>query len=146
MRLPLLGLAAIAVIATGCGSVLATPKPSAPAMINISGTIAVRGGVSQNGLDGEACATTGAGYKDIQAGVQVVITDAASKTVALATLGPGTMRRPGGPDDFERHCVFSFAAPAPAGHDFYGVEVSHRGRVQFTAAQVKAPLELTLGG
>ncbi|MFF0864122.1 hypothetical protein ACFYUV_20355 [Nonomuraea sp. NPDC003560] len=145
MRLRTVCLAAVATLITGCGSILPVPKSSPSATLDISGTIAVRGGVSQNGLDGEPCTTTGAGFKDIQEGVQVVVTDAASKTIALAALGPGKMRRPGGPDALDRHCVFPFAVSAPAGHDFYGVEVSHRGRVQFTAAQVKTPLELTLG-
>ena len=147
MRSLVLALSIATTLAAGCASSQPEPSPSVsvPALLSIGGTVSVAGGVSQNGLDGEPCALAEAGYEDIRDGAQVVITDASSKTIAVGKLGPGKMRRPGGADASDRHCVFAFEVSAPRGHDFYGIEVSHRGRLQYTAAQLQAPLELTLG-
>lgn len=89
-------------------------------------------------VKGSSCATTG-GYADIRRGAQVVVTDASSATIALGQLGYGSWDR-------QKGCVFLFTvADVPAGHRFYGVEVTHRGRLQFSAEQVAEPLALTIG-
>lgn len=80
---------------------------------------------------------TGGGYADIKTGAQVVIKDETGKVLATTTLGPGTGAGT---------CTFPFRADVPAGSDFYGVELGHRGVVQFTADQMAAGVHLTIGG
>lgn len=134
--------AATLTASAGCGlpSVFADKPPS---KVAITGTLTIRGGESANGEHGEPCEMRG-GYKDIRQGAQVVVTDTASKTIAVGQLDGGRVDRPDGTAYPSRKCVFSFALTAPAGHDFYGVEISHRGRVQYSADQIKNSLELTL--
>jgi hypothetical protein len=86
---------------------------------------------------GSVCFVSGT-YPDVVAGAQVVITDAASKTVAIGALGPGRA-------DDQHDCVFPFSVRGvPSGLGFYGVEVAHRGRVQFTEAEMHGDVRMTL--
>lgn len=107
---------------------------SSPNAIPISGTVTLNDGF---GVEGLPCSGEG-GYGDIREGAQVVVTDAASKTLAVGALGPG--RR-----DAKQDCEFAFSVTAPSGQQFYGLEISHRGRLQYSAAQVSKPLQLSLG-
>ncbi|WP_326644568.1 hypothetical protein OIE67_25690 [Nonomuraea fuscirosea] len=120
----------------------ATPRPStsaAPATQTVSGSVLVRGSSPQVLTENELACTTGGGYDDIRQGAQVVVTDAAGKTIALGQLGAGGWKRDVG-------CSFLFTVPeVPAGEKFYGIEVSHRGRVQYTAEQMTTPIELSIG-
>ncbi|MFF4417498.1 hypothetical protein ACFYY8_33655 [Streptosporangium sp. NPDC001559] len=105
----------------------------------MSGTVTVADFSAVTTMDEVRCATRG-GYSDIQEGAQVVVTDASSTTIALGRLAYGSWNRHTG-------CVFLFNVEGvPGGHKFYGVEVSHRGRLQYTAEQVAQPLALTIGG
>lgn len=85
--------------------------------------------------DHPACSGKGE-YADIGQGTQVVVSDAAGKTVGLGKLGTGVHQ--------ERGCVFRFAITVPPGGQFYGIEVSHRGRVQYAASQLSS-IELKTG-
>lgn len=138
--LALAALACLALALAACSS--EPPKPQTPSALKVSGVITVTPSNYPNVWPGEAntpCATTD-GFSDIAPGTQVVITDAASKTLALGRLEVGTRDGVGG-------CSFAFTVPGvPLGQQFYGIEVSHRGRLQYTADQVKLPLSLTLGG
>ncbi|MEO3863693.1 hypothetical protein [Acrocarpospora sp. B8E8] len=79
------------------------------------------------------------GYNDINEGAQVVVSDASAKTLAIGRLGRGNLTEP-------FSCSFSFTVSGvPAGEKSYGVEVSHRGRIQYPAAELAQPLALTLG-
>lgn len=84
-----------------------------------------------------SCAGHG-GYSDIRAGAQVVITDAEANTIALGSLGLGK-------PDGSSFCVFPFTVQDVPGRSYYGVEVSHRGRVQYSRGDVGKELALTLG-
>lgn len=77
--------------------------------------------------DHPACSGKGE-YADIGQGTQVVISDAAGKTVGLGKLGTGLHE--------ERGCTFRFAITVPPGLQFYGIEVSHRGRLQYAAYEL----------
>lgn len=80
------------------------------------------------------------GYSDIHNGTQVVVTDADGRTLALGRL---TGAEVGGGLDV---CAYTIRiGDVPGGHDFYGIEVSHRGRVQYSRSDVEKPLHLTLG-
>jgi hypothetical protein len=130
--------AALLALTTACGtSTAATPKN-----IDIHGTITVtREGVTK-GSEGEPCRPDG-GYSDIRPGAQVVITDPAGKTIAVGALGNGANRTRSA--SYLSDCEFPFRVTAPAGHQFYGVEVSRRGRLQYAAERLREPVELTLG-
>lgn len=86
--------------------------------------------------DHPACSGKGE-YADIRQHAQVVVTDAAGKTIGVGKLGTGVHTEEG--------CVFRWALAVPAGHDFYGVEVAHRGLSRYSAAQMNLPVELVLG-
>lgn len=92
---------------------------------------------------GQSCRGQG-GYKDIAGGTTVSVTDAAGKTVALGTLSAGTVVET--PAGFNV-CEFNLVVTGiPAGGGFYGVEVSHRGRVQYDEKTLSGQLlHLTLG-
>ncbi|HEY9375022.1 hypothetical protein [Streptomyces sp.] len=85
--------------------------------------------------DHPACSGKGE-YADIGQGTQVVVTDAAGKTVGLGKLGTGLHE--------ERGCTFRFAITVPPGQQFYGIEVAHRGRNQYAAYQLGS-IELKIG-
>jgi hypothetical protein len=77
------------------------------------------------------------GYDDLKIGAPVVVTDAAGKTVGIGQID--TAKEIGG------QCVLSFRiADVPKGSDFYGVAVSHRGTVQYSADEIAKPIELSL--
>jgi hypothetical protein len=91
------------------------------------------------GLDnGALCSGTG-GYSDIDLGTQVNITDATGTLVARGSLGPG--------EKTEAGCQFSFTIDdITPGSKFYTVEVSHRGGLTQTEAELRAGgLAFTLG-
>lgn len=81
------------------------------------------------------------GYSDIQGGTQVVVTDPTSKIVAVGSLGEPVT------GDLLGTCEFPWTVPGvPAGLATYGVEVSHRGSLQETEADLRAgTVTFTLG-
>lgn len=132
----LAGLAVVATVWLRPESVTAVPT----AALKVDGSVTVVGQSPQVVTQDELTCQGGGGYDDIRQGAQVVVSDSAGKTVALGQLGAGSWKRGVG-------CIFLFTvADVPAGEKFYGLEVSHRGRVQYTAAQLAAPVELSIGG
>ena len=128
----MLPLALIFALAAGCSGT--------PATIDVSGAIAIApapGGWT--GSAGEPCRTgSSSGHSDLKEGAQVVISDAAAKTIAIGQLAAGVQDGAGG-------CRFAFrVTKVPDGQGFYGIEVTHRGRLQYTAEQMKKPIELAL--
>jgi len=104
-------------------------------------TITVRGDLAlvstSVAKQGTGCYGTG-GYGDIREGAAVTVTDAAGTTIALGSV-TGSQYTP-------RGCLLTFAvAGVPSGEGFYGVEISHRGVVQFDEAALRVGVELTLG-
>lgn len=87
---------------------------------------------------GEPCSGTG-GYSDIDFGTQVNVTDADGTLVATGSLGLG--------EKTEAGCAFPFTVDEiPPGSKFYTVEVSHRGGLTQTEADLRAGgLGFTLG-
>lgn len=137
----LIGLAAAFVLA-GCSSVPAPVSEPVPEPFSVTGKMTVTGTGPLDywtGGQGSAC-QNGGGYGDINLGTQVVVSDASGKTLALGRLGPGTVSDAAG-----RSCSFPFVVSGvPAGHEFYGIEIAHRGRLQYTADQIQQPLSLEL--
>lgn len=76
------------------------------------------------------------GFEDVHPGAQVVVSDSTEKTVAIGDLEGGG-----------EACQYRFTVTnVPAGLGFYGVEVSHRGRLQYSEDQIREPVRLSLGG
>jgi hypothetical protein len=127
-------------------AVLLAACATPPDPITVTGTIAVPGGYAADGLEGgpgQLCAVDG-GYADLRAGAQVVVTSE-GKTLALGRLGDGKLQLPDLDEWGTRSCVFPFSVQAPGGYDFYGVEVTHRGVLRYTAEQLRQPVEMSLG-
>lgn len=77
------------------------------------------------------------GYADLKVGAPVVVTDAAGKTLAIGKIDEAK--------EVDSQCVLSFRiAGVPKGADFYGITVSHRGTVQYSADELRGPVELSL--
>ncbi len=122
------------------GRLPASPAPSAEAAtLTVRGTMTVIGQRWDfRAIDIITCATRG-GYTDIREGAQVTITDPAGTTIAVGELQEGRFVDGAG-------CAFDFDIPGvPPGHEFYGVEVAHRGRLQYPAAKLPEVLRMTLG-
>jgi hypothetical protein len=83
------------------------------------------------------CYGTG-GYDDMSADAQVTIYDGSGKTIAVTQLDAGTDT--GGTTS----CLFDFEVKVPHS-TYYAIEVSHRGKVTFTEAEMRNRPALTLG-
>lgn len=78
------------------------------------------------------------GYSDIRVNVQVVVTDASGKTVGIGQVEKS--------ENKGLFCDYAFVVQdVPAGLGFYGVEVSTRGRVQYSEEQLRSGVTLSLG-
>lgn len=133
--------------AAGCGGPSAADTPTATTTATDPASFAVYGSlempIHETVYDsmGRTCAGDG-GYDDIRAGAQVVVTDADGGTVALGELSQGRMD--GSVPDAT--CQWRFTvADVPAGAGFYGVEVTHRGALQYTEQELRSPISLSLG-
>lgn len=101
-----------------------------PEPVTVSGSVTI----SSNINGGKTCEGTN-GYNDIRGGASVVIHDSAGRVIATGQLDDGV-----GSDfatsEIALTCRFAFRVPDVPRQKFYGVEVSHRGTVQFSAAKV----------
>jgi hypothetical protein len=115
----------------------------APKTTIITGALAPKGEFG-NRAQSTTCSGSD-GYADITAGTQVVVYDPAGTTIATGALKAGT---PGAleSDVLVTQCRFGFHVTGVPLVKFYAVEVSHRGKVTFSADQVSAgDVALTLG-
>lgn len=135
--------AGVAVLLAVAGTAVALNLSGSVPDLTVSGTVTVTATTFTLGTN--TCAGAG-GYDDIRNGAQVVVTDATGKTLALGELADG---RPdgahsrGGPNV----CRWTFTVDGvPAGETFYGIEVTHRGVVQYDAGRIQQPVALSLGG
>jgi hypothetical protein len=121
-----------AVVAAGFGGYLVLrPAPD----ITVNGTVSIPW--DDPNREGKEC-IAGGGYGDIK-GAQIVVSDPSSKTIATGSLPvSGTVRSVTQPDGTEYVCEYLFGLIVPGGHDYYGVEVSHRGRLQYSEGQLKS--------
>lgn len=130
-------------------TVTASPTPSAaPLTLQIYGDLTLLGdnSISATGTTGEPCTELGVGYSDIVAGAQVTITSPTGAVIGVGTLKAGIAIAPTSGTG-RINCLFDFdVSGLPAALAFYGVTISHRGTVQFTAAQIEAnQVDLSLG-
>ena len=155
----LLGALAIAIIAAavlvGCGGgngeggASEGRVPAEPETHSLAGKVAVEpteGEMYQAlqvaryiGEDG--CVGIG-GYSDVQEGAQVVVKDGEGAILAVSSLGAGRIVVP------PLACLFPFAVEGIPLRDFYSIEVSHRGALSYSYADLEARgwiVKLTLG-
>jgi hypothetical protein len=121
-------LAAAAILTlTGCGA----------GSFDAKGTMTLGlDGVTQSPIGGGECDGYG-GYDDITPGAQVVIS-ADGKTVGKGELGEA--KYDGG------WCEFPFTvSDIKGGSDFYSVEISGRGTIEYTREELEAGVDLSLG-
>jgi hypothetical protein len=85
-----------------------------------------------NGQAGQACAGSG-GYSDIRAGAQATVKNSDGKIIANGALGPGQMAK--GTTGFD--CVFETTVSGVPKSDFYSVEVTRRGTVNYSHADLQ---------
>lgn len=120
------GVAVVVLGAVGCGS-------EKPAPFTLRGSLTLKDPVA---LDPNHVACSGSGGEnDIVQGAAVTVYDAGGKVVGSGSLGSGRYAS----EDSTAPCLFPFSVPnVPGGSKFYQVEVSHRGKVTFSADEVKA--------
>lgn len=73
-------------------------------------------------------------YDDINEGAQVVVKDETGAIIATSSLSGGTpvTANLGG------YCQFTFQVTVPADRDFYSFEVSHRGELTYSNAEMES--------
>jgi hypothetical protein len=88
------------------------------------------------------------GYEDIKGGTQVVVRNAKNEVAGLGALEPGIFTGLGPKDDPIRipTCELPFkVSVSEVSSATYSVEVSHRGQLQYSRADLNQPLALSLG-
>jgi hypothetical protein len=126
-------------VLTACST--GSSQPKAPSTITVTGTLTLSRGTDLNWVtltdvhEGATCYGT-SGYGDIAKGAQVTVYDAHGTVIGSGALGDGTVQ--------STDCVFAFSVPAVSKTNFYQVEVSHRGKITVTPAEVGS-VSLTLG-
>jgi hypothetical protein len=128
---------------------VAAPASSAPAVFTVTGALTLGLGDFMWDGDKQVCWGSG-GYDDMKLGTQVVVSDAAGATIAIGAISDASPvlgdRTGDDGDPLADGCELSFFVDGvPAGKGFYGVEVSHRGRLQYSEAEIRGDLKLTLG-
>ncbi|WP_329390242.1 hypothetical protein [Streptomyces sp. NBC_01716] len=107
------------------------PKPAAddqPDTFALTGDFTLTEGATPDDLGG--CEGTG-GYADISLGTSITVYDAAGAVIAtdmllLSEYDTGS-------------CTFDInVEEVPTGHEFYQVEIGHRGKIQLSAAEAEA--------
>jgi hypothetical protein len=151
MKRVLAGLAVLSIALLGCsggdtdkeargrvgeGGGAAQPAPTAE-RFSVTGTFTISDRKGFETVAGSTCLGS-FGYDDITLGTEVVVKDAAGATLGVGSLSAGKKTTQG--------CEFSlYVGEIPEGHDFYRIAVGHRGEVNFSAAEIKSPIELALG-
>lgn len=120
---------------------VASTASASAGTLPIAGTLVLVNSSGVLNIDNEHCQGMG-GYQDIRPGTSITVTDATGTTIGVGSLLQGLMIGSGA----TRTCSFPFAVEVPAGKSFYGVEIAHRGRVNFPEADLRKPVQLSLGG
>jgi D-arabinose 1-dehydrogenase-like Zn-dependent alcohol dehydrogenase len=117
-----------------------TTTRQAPKLLSINGTLTLHQDPEAGAQEGDLCSGTG-GYDDIDLGTSVVVTNEQGTVVGTGSLGPGSTTS-------SLDCDFTFTVADLPEARFYGIEVSHRGRVTFSRQQLDQDgwdVGLTLG-
>lgn len=139
-------LALLMLTLAACGG---SSEPKAPPTHTITGTFTLLGqnedAITNEYIEGEfisvdgGCAGTG-GYDDIEAGLQVTVSNESGTVIGTGALGQGT--------EVDAGCEFPFKVENVPVAKFYKVEVGRRGTVSYSHADMEAAswkVELSLG-
>ena len=121
-----LALLALMFVVAACGSSAAAPTHQLDGTIHLT----TSGGLTRSGA---SCAGTG-GYEDFQAGTPVTVKNEAGTIIASGALGSGVSD----PVYPTVACNFAFTVKGVPQAKFYSVEVSHRGAITYSAADLAA--------
>lgn len=114
-----------------------SPSPAKP--FTVTGSVTLNGSgsfaVSSDKI-GASCEGSG-GYSDIRAGAQVAVRNPSGTVIAVGKLEQAY--------SMMATCTGNFTLSVPEGFDFYGITVGDRNELQYSRAQLNAPVELTLG-
>lgn len=120
-----------------------TPAPTAAptvAFFVLTGTLSLKvPNMAQYGAGVKPCKGDG-GYSDIREGATVTVRDEAGVTIGTGRLSEGALG--------SNVCVFEFTPIRLPPAEFYSVEVSHRGAITYSQAEMVASgwvVALTLG-
>lgn len=134
-----LALPALLLAGVGCGQAAGSEAASSTtttAARTISGTMTLHGYDNLYGRNGGPCEGLG-GYDDMRPGTQVVVKDGAGAVLATGRLGQGKAGSLGaGPTAIANWCEFSWSISNLPDSAFYEVEVSHRGGLTYSRAQL----------
>jgi hypothetical protein len=128
--------------------VVAATAVTLPLVLGGGSTITARGALELDDFTGNCL--TDPGFSDITQGTQVVVTNSANTVVGTSALNYAQQQsaeqsslQPG-----LSVCIYTFTVSVPGGLSRYGIIISHRGTVWFSAAQMaKGPgLSLSSGG
>jgi hypothetical protein len=116
----------------------AAVKPTKPDTFSASGYIDVDGRSAIMAATGTRGCVPESGYDDVTPGAQVTVTSPKGDVVAVGRLDTG-----------DKHGAFTCRFPftvedIPIGSKLYSVEVSHRGALTYTQAEMEAGLAFTL--
>lgn len=131
MRRPLVVLS-VAIIACGAAS-----DPSTTTGVpteTIEGRILLRQGSEGRGGQPGSCEGRD-GYDDIRAGAQVTVKDENGTVIATGRLEGGQQVEV--PSATLYICEFGFQVDVPADKSFYAIEVSHRGEITYSRAEME---------
>lgn len=113
-----------------------------------AGSIAAHGSMEVDDFNGSCL--TDPGFSDITQGTQVVVTNSGGQVVGTSALNYSAQdsAAQSGLQSGLSVCIYTFTVSVPGGLPRYGITVSHRGTVWFTATQMsKGPgLSLSSGG
>jgi hypothetical protein len=146
MGRPTLAIAAALLTLTACGRPAPAPAAasSPPAAFTITGAVNLDVGNFTWDSDTMSCAGKD-GYDDLAPGAQTIVTDPAGTTIAVGQITTGKAQMDDD-DGQAASCALSFVVnDVPAGKGFYGIEVSHRGRLQYSELQAHGILQLSVG-
>lgn len=146
----------IVMLAVACGGSSdpePTPTATAKPLPTLTGTMTLVD--TFRGAAGDDC-QGGGGFSDMHAGAQVVVKDAASQIIAAGSLSAGTLPQAtneAGTPVVDRsrsfsECVFTFEVANVPAADFYTVEVSDRGGITYSHAELVEKdwtVDVTLG-
>jgi hypothetical protein len=112
----------------------------------IAGTVVIPGDYASWAPTEQTCWGAG-GYGDLAEGAQVVVSDPEGAVIGTGALEAGVWTSYTSPSNPSR-CSFAFSVADLPDVAFYSVEVSHRGQVTYSRADLEATswtVELSLG-
>lgn len=146
-----IGFILLAVTSLALPACSSTVESDASGSLDTSGSISVPTGADSR-YEGQPCDSfrgvsdrpVEGNFDHIEAGAQVVVTDASGTTIGVSTLQAGELVMAKSGDALD--CVFPFALNDLPDGEFYGIEVGGTGGVvQFTKSEMKAGPTISLG-